>query len=51
MIADNSASSNAWIVGSNPTWGMDVFVCVYCVCAFQHVEALRRADPAHEDCV
>jgi hypothetical protein len=40
--------SNAEIVGSNPTQGMDVFiVCVYSVCAALcvSIEALRRADP------
>jgi hypothetical protein len=27
------ACSNTGIVGSNPTWGMDVFVPLFCVCA------------------
>jgi hypothetical protein len=41
------ARSEAGIVGSNPTQGMDV-VAFVCVCAFlcvrAQVEALRRAD-------
>jgi hypothetical protein len=39
--------SNAGIMGSNPTQGMDVcIVCVYSVFVFcVYVEALRRADP------
>jgi hypothetical protein len=28
-----SARSNTGIVGSNPTWGMDVCVLLFCVCA------------------
>jgi hypothetical protein len=35
------ARSNAWIVGSNPTRGMDVCVRLFCV----YAAALRRADP------
>jgi hypothetical protein len=38
---------NTGIVGSNPTWGMDVSVRLFCVCAVLCVQvgALRRADP------
>jgi hypothetical protein len=35
------ARSNTGILGSNPTWGMDVCVRLFCV----QVVALRRADP------
>jgi hypothetical protein len=40
------AQSNAGIVGSNPTQGMDVCVCVYSVFVLSCVQvaALRRAD-------
>jgi hypothetical protein len=38
------ARSNAEIVGSNPTQGMDVFV-LFCV----YVAALRRADPPSKE--
>jgi hypothetical protein len=37
---------NAGIVGSNPTQGMDVSVCLFCVYVVLCVgSALRRADP------
>jgi hypothetical protein len=50
------AHSNAGIVGSYPTQGMDVCVCVYSVFVLfcVQVEALRRADPrprSPTDCV
>jgi hypothetical protein len=40
------AGSNAGIVGSNPTEGMNVCVCLFCVCVLSCVQvaALRRAD-------
>jgi hypothetical protein len=39
--------SNAGIVVSNPTQGMDVCVCLFCVYVLSCVQvtALRRADP------
>jgi hypothetical protein len=47
------ARSNTWIVGSNPTQGMDVCVCV-CVysvfmLSYMSVAALRRADPPSKE--
>jgi hypothetical protein len=39
------AHSNAGIMGSNPTQGTDVFVCVYSVLSCVYVAAMRRADP------
>jgi hypothetical protein len=40
------ARSNTGIVGSNPTWGMDVCVPLFCVCSVLCVQvaALPRAD-------
>jgi hypothetical protein len=44
------ARSEAWILGSNPTQGMDVWclclsVCVYAIfCVYVQVETLRRTD-------
>jgi hypothetical protein len=39
--------SNAGMVGSNPTEGMDVCVRLFCVCVVLcKVAALRRADPS-----
>jgi hypothetical protein len=37
---------NKWVVGSNPTRGMDICVCVYSVFMLSCVQvaALRRAD-------
>jgi hypothetical protein len=45
------ARSNTAIVGSNPTRGMDVCVCVYSVFVLFCVQeaALRRADPPSKD--
>jgi hypothetical protein len=45
------ARSNVGIMGSNPTWGMDVNVRLFCVCAVLCVQvaALRRADPPSEE--
>jgi hypothetical protein len=45
------ARSNTGIVGSNPTWGMDVYVRLFCVCAVLYVEvaALRLADPPSKE--
>jgi hypothetical protein len=39
--------SNAGFVGSNPTQGMYVYVCLFCVCVLScvQVEALRWTDP------
>jgi hypothetical protein len=50
------ARSNTGIVGSNPSWGMDVCVPLFCVCAVLCVQAaaLRRADPrprSPTDCI
>jgi hypothetical protein len=36
--------SNAGIMGSNPTEGMDVCVRLFCACVVLCVAALRRAD-------
>jgi hypothetical protein len=43
--------SKAGIVGSNPTQGMDVCVCVYSVFVLScvHVAALRRADDSFKE--
>jgi hypothetical protein len=43
--------SNTGIVGSNPTWGMDVCVRLFCVCAVLCVQvaALRRVDPPYKE--
>jgi hypothetical protein len=38
------ALTNAGIVGSNPTQGMDVCLYLFCVCVAVWVAALRRAD-------
>jgi hypothetical protein len=45
------ARSNAGIVGSNPTQGMDVCVCVYSVFVLScmQVAALRRADHSSKE--
>jgi hypothetical protein len=45
------ARSNTGIVGSNPTWGMDVCVCVYSVFVLSCVDvaALRWADPPSKE--
>jgi hypothetical protein len=45
------ARSNAGIVGSNPTWDMDVCVCVYSVFMLScvYVAALRRADHSSKE--
>jgi hypothetical protein len=45
------ARSNAEIMGSNPTQGMDVCVCLFWVCMLScvQVEALRRADPPSKE--
>jgi hypothetical protein len=45
------ARSNAGIVGSNPTQGMDVCVCVYSVFVMFCVEvaAARRSDPPSKE--
>jgi hypothetical protein len=45
------ARSNAGILGSNPTQGMDVCVCVYSVFVLfcMQVEALRRPDPSSKE--
>jgi hypothetical protein len=45
------ARSNAGIVGSNPTWGMDVCVRLFCACADLRVQvvASRRADPPSKE--
>jgi hypothetical protein len=45
------ARSKAGIVGSNPTQGMDVCVCVYSVFVlfFVQVAALRRADHSSKE--
>jgi hypothetical protein len=37
--------SNPGIVNSNPTWGMDVCVRLFCV----QVAGLRRADPQYKE--
>jgi hypothetical protein len=40
------ARSNTGIVGSNPTWGVDVCVRLFCVVmSCVQIAALRRADP------
>jgi hypothetical protein len=38
-------------VGSNPTWDMDVYVHLFCVCAALGVQAaaLRRPDPPSKE--
>jgi hypothetical protein len=36
-----------WDVSSNPIWGMNVCVSLFCVCV--QVVALRRADPPSEE--
>jgi hypothetical protein len=43
--------SNTGILGSNPTWGMDVCMHLFCVCAVLYVQvaALRRADLPSEE--
>jgi hypothetical protein len=45
------ARSKTGIVGSNPTWGMDVCVCVYSVFVSScvYVASLRRADPPSKE--
>jgi hypothetical protein len=45
------ANSNTGVVGSNPTRGMDVSVCVYSVFVLSclQVAALRRADPPSKE--
>jgi hypothetical protein len=45
------ARANTAIVGSNPAWGMDVCVYLFCVCAVLCVQiaALRRADPLSKE--
>jgi hypothetical protein len=45
------ARSNAGIVGSNPTKGMDICVCVYSVFVlfYVQVETLRRADHSFKE--
>jgi hypothetical protein len=42
------ARSNTGIVDSNPTWGMDIYVRLFCVCAVLRVEVatMRWAHPA-----
>jgi hypothetical protein len=47
LISDHSDPAvygmNAGIVGLNPTWGMDVCVCLFCVCvACVQTAALRQ---------
>jgi hypothetical protein len=37
------ARSNTGILSSNPTQGIDVCLCLFCVCMY--VAALRRPDP------
>jgi hypothetical protein len=39
------ALSNSGIMGSNPTQGIDVCMCLFCV----QVAALRRADPPSKE--
>jgi hypothetical protein len=41
--------SNTGIVGSNPTWGMDVCVRLLCLCCPVLVAALWRADPPSKE--
>jgi hypothetical protein len=41
--------SNTGIVGSNPTWGMDVCVRLFCVLFRKQVAALQRADPPSKE--
>jgi hypothetical protein len=44
------ARLNTGIVGSNPTLGMDVYVCLFCVCVVLRVgSGLRRADPPSKE--
>jgi hypothetical protein len=38
--------SNTWIIGSNTTRSMDVYLRLFCLCSPVYVEALRLADPA-----
>jgi hypothetical protein len=42
------AHSNTGIMGSNPTWGIDVCVSLFCVCVY--IAALRRTDPTSKEC-
>jgi hypothetical protein len=39
------ARSNTGIVGSNPTWFMDVWLPIFCVCVLRVGSALWRTDP------
>jgi hypothetical protein len=43
--------SNTGIVGSNPTWGIDICVCLFYVCTVMCVQvaALRRTDPPSKE--
>jgi hypothetical protein len=43
------ARSNARVVGSNPTQGMDVCVRLLCLCCSVQIAALRRADPPSKE--
>jgi hypothetical protein len=53
MVMQNAHSqeSGTPIVDSNPTWGMDVCVRLFCVCAVicMQVAALQRADPPSKE--
>jgi hypothetical protein len=41
------ARSNAGILGSNPTQGMDICVCLFCVCVVLHVGSGLAMDWSH----
>jgi hypothetical protein len=43
------ARSNTGIVGLNPTWGMDVCGCLFCLLFCVYLAALRRADPPSKE--
>jgi hypothetical protein len=51
VFARPNISSNAGIVGSNPTWGMDICVLSFCICAILPCDGLITRPRSPTVCV